>query len=232
MEGISIDRTAGTLVMTPIKSEKSPGKWLSSAIPRLVRIPIDVVVEFDRLDRGTFVVQLRSQSPTGTIAINVATDRGRGDIWSEVCSSPITEREAWQGDEPADPPFGADAVAESGFTSWRVHPADERFMLEFGLHGEEPVSIRRLEVEARIPATFGLSLELEKGAVKVKSPLKGGAGEKAGFKAGDILVSMGGEKLSDLKVTMSRLAEAPIGKDITFVVRRAGQEKTIVVKGE
>jgi serine protease Do len=68
--------------------------------------------------------------------------------------------------------------------------------------------------------------------VTVKSALKGGAGEKMGFKAGDILISIDGEKLSDLKGTTSRMADVPIGKDIPFVVRRAGQEKTIVVKGE
>ena len=61
--------------------------------------------------------------------------------------------------------------------------------------------------------------------MKVKSALKGGAGEKAGINAGDILVSMDGVKLSDLKSTTARMSEAPIGEDVKFVVRRAGQER-------
>jgi len=233
MEGISIDRTAGTLMMTPIKAEKSPGKKAQFGYPRLVKMPIALVLDFDKLDGGTFVLQLGSQIPTGTIAINVAPDRNRGDIATEVALFPINDGKRGKATNLLTRRFEAEAVSESGFQLPSGNAtADDRFLLEFGLHGEEPVTIRRLEVEAKIPASFGLSLELEKGAVKVKSALKGGAAEKAGFKAGDILVSMGGEKLSDLKSTMARMAEAPIGKDITFVIRRAGQEKTIVVKGE
>lgn len=54
----------------------------------------------------------------------------------------------------------------------------------------------------------------------------------AAIKAGDVLVSMDGEKLTNLKRTTARLADAPIGKDVQFVVKRSGQEKTIVVRGE
>ena len=200
MEGISIDRTAGTLMMTPIKAEKSPGKKAQFGYPRIVRTPIAVVLDFDKLDGGTFVLQLGSQNPTGTVAVNVAPDRNRGDISTEVTQFPIIDGKRGRATNLLSRRFEAGAVSESGFTLPAGHsPADDRFMLEFGLHGEEPVSIRRLEVEAKIPATFGLSLGPDKGGVTVKSALKGGAGEKAGFKAGDILVSMDGEKLTDLK---------------------------------
>ena len=63
-------------------------------------------------------------------------------------------------------------------------------------------------------------------------PRKVGAAENAGFKTGEILVSMDGVKFSDLKSTTSRLADAPIGEEVTFIVKRAGQEKSIVVRGE
>ena len=202
-------------------------------LPRMVRTPIAVVLDFDKLDGGTFVLQLGSQSPTGTVAVNVAPDRNRGDISTEVTQFPIIDGKRGKATNLLTRRFEAGAVSESGFTLPAGHAlADDRFLLEFGLHGEEPVTIRRLEVEAKIPATFGLSLGPDKGGVTVKSALKGGAGEKAGFKAGDILVSMDGEKLADLKGVMSRLADAPIGQEIKFIIRRAGQEKTIVAKGE
>jgi membrane-associated protease RseP (regulator of RpoE activity) len=176
---------------------------------------------------------LSSQVPTGIIVLNLAPDRGRGDILAEVTLLPITGGKRGKATNLLTRRFGAGAVSESGFHLPAGHDsADDRYFLEFGLHGEEPIAIRRLEVEAKIPSSFGLSLDTDKGGVVAKSVLKGGAGEKAGFKAGDVLVSMGGEKLSDVKGTLRRLAEAPIGEDVTFVVRRSGQEKTIVVKGE
>ena len=233
VQGISTDRTSGTLVMTPIKTDKLPGRAARFGFPRLVRPPLTVDVEFDRLDRGTFVVQLPSQLPSGIIVLNVAPDRGRGDLFAEVSLIPITNGKRGEAVNLLTRRFEADAVAESGFHLPGGYDAsDDRFLLEFGLHGEEPVTIRRIEVSATIPATFGLSLDTDKGGVKVKSALKGGAGERAGFKAGDTLISMGGEKLTDLKGVMSRLADAPIGQEIKFIIRRAGQEKTLFVKGE
>jgi S1-C subfamily serine protease len=219
--------------MTPIKTDKLPGKSAKFGFPRLVRPPLAVDVEFDRLDRGTFVIQLQSQIPSGTIGVNVAPDRGRGDLSSEVFLIPVTNGKRGEAVNLLTRRFEADTVAESGFQMPGGYDASaERFMLEFGLIGEEPVTIRRLEVEARIPATFGLSLGPDKGGVTVKSALKGGAGEKAGFKAGDTLVSMDSEKLTDLKSVMSLLSDAPIGRDIKFVIKRASLDRTIVVKGE
>ena len=233
LQGVSADRTSGTLVMTPVKGEKSPGKKANFGFPRAVRTPLSVDLDFDRLDGGTFVLQLNSQVPAGVVVLNLAPDRRRGDLLAEFTLFPFKGGKRGEAVNLLTRRFEADAVAESGFhLPGGYDAAGDRFTLEFGLHGEEPVTIRHLEVEAKIPATFGLSLEPEKGAVKVKSPLKGGAAEKAGFKAGDILISIDGEKLSDLNGTTSRMADLPIGKDIPFVVRRAGQEKTIVVKGE
>ncbi len=84
MEGISIDRTAGTLMMTPIKAEKSASKKAKFGFPRLIKKPIEVVVDFDKFDGGTFVLQLGSQNRTGTVAVNVAPDRNHGDISVEL----------------------------------------------------------------------------------------------------------------------------------------------------
>lgn len=50
--------------------------------------------------------------------------------------------------------------------------------------------------------------------------------------AGDILVSIDGEKVSDAIGTVNRLSDLTAGKDVPFVVKRRGQERTIVVRGE
>ena len=65
-----------------------------------------------------------------------------------------------------------------------------------------------------------------------KSASLGEPAREAGLKAGDVMVSIDGEKVSDLMSTVNRMSNLTTGKDIPFVVRRAGQERTIVVKGE
>ena len=233
LRGISADRTAGSLVMTPVKDEKSSGKKASFVFPRAARAPLAVDLDFERFDGWTFVLQLNSQIPSGVVVLNLAPDRRRGDVLAEFTLFPIKGGKRGEAINLLTRRFEPDAVAESGFHLPGGYDASaDRFTLEFGLHGEEPVAIRRLEVEAKIPATFGLSLDNDKGGVKVKVALKGGACEKAGIKDGDVLLSINGERQTDLKSATSRLALAPIGEKITFVVRRAGQEKTIVVEGE
>ncbi|MHB1787427.1 MAG: PDZ domain-containing protein [Acidimicrobiales bacterium] len=55
--------------------------------------------------------------------------------------------------------------------------------------------------------------------------------ERAGLKAGDVLVSVGGQKPTSLKDLMARLATASIGEELEFVILRGGQEKTTAVRG-
>ncbi len=233
MEGISVDRTAGTLMMTPIKGEKSPGKKANFGFPRAVKPPLAVDIDFERFDGGTFVLQLNSLVPSGLVVLNLAPDRSRGDVLAEFTLFPIKGGKRGEAINLLTRRFEVDGVAESGFhLPGGYDAAGDRFTLDFGLHGEESVTIRRLEVDGKIPATFGLSLDNDRGGVKVKVALKGGACEKAGVKDGDVLFSINGERVADLKSATSRLADVPIGQDVRLVVKRGGQEKTIVVKGE
>ena len=79
-------------------------------------------------------------------------------------------------------------LAEYGFHV----PADpsllgQRCELNVHLQGHEPASISRLDVRARVAPSFGLNLATDKAGVKVVAAFKGGASDKAGLKAGDIL---------------------------------------------
>ncbi len=68
--------------------------------------------------------------------------------------------------------------------------------------------------------------------MKINAVIRGGASEKAGLKAGDILLSMDGEKVSDVVGVVNSLSDLTAGEDVPFVVKRRGQEKRVVVRGE
>lgn len=233
LRGISADRTAGTLVMTPVQDAKQQGRKANFVFPRAVKLPLAVDLDFERFESGTFVLQLNSQVPSGIVVLNLAPDRRRGDLLAEFTLFPIKAGKRGEAVNLLTRRFEADAVAEVGFhLPGGYDAAAERLLLEFGVIGEEPVTVRRIGVEAKVPPAFGLSMENDRGGVKVKSAFKGGASEKAGIRDGDAIVSVDGEKFANVLAATSRLAGVAIGQEVKFVVRRAGQEKTIVVKGE
>jgi hypothetical protein len=235
LDGVSIDRTAGSLVMTPVSFDKSQGKKAKFTYPRLVRPPIGVVVDFEKLANYTFIIQLESQTPTGILGINVSPKHQpfHEDAKVEVFWIPVTGGKRGKSVNLLERQFEPEKVSEYGFhLPVDPGPIRDRFSLAFGLRGQEHVSVKRLEVEARIMPSFGMSWDVDKGKLRMKTVLKGGPSERAGLQSGDVLVSMDGEPPSDLRDLMVRLGRKPIGNDVKFVILRAGKEKAIVVKGE
>lgn len=115
-------------------------------------------------------------------------------------------------------------------------PADlsvlgQRCELNVHLQGHQPASIARLDVRGRVTPLFGVSLDADKGGVKLKAVSRGGTAEKAGLMAGDILVSIDGEKVSDAIGTVNRLSDLTAGTGVPFIVKSRGQEKRVVVRG-
>ncbi len=233
LDGISIDRTAGTLVLTPVPIEKSQGKRARFSFPRLVDVPLSIGVDFEELPGGTFFVELNSQQPAGVLGVNVAWDRSHQNVVAHVFWVPVVGGRQGKAIHLLDRKLEAEKLSD-----FSLHlpidptPIRDRFSLSFGHYGQEPVSIRRLDVEARVIPSFGIEWDTDRGKLRVKSVTKGGPSERAGLKVGDLLVSVGGQKPTSLKDLMARLALAPIGEELKFVVQRGGQEKTIAVKGE
>ncbi|AGF75557.1 Do family serine endopeptidase [Bartonella vinsonii] len=73
-----------------------------------------------------------------------------------------------------------------------------------------------------------IGLKEDKGAL-ITDPLKGPA-EKAGIKAGDVIISVNGEKINDARDLAKRIANTRPGEIVTLGVWRSGKEENIKVK--
>jgi S1-C subfamily serine protease len=65
--------------------------------------------------------------------------------------------------------------------------------------------------------------------VGVVSVAPGGPAAKAGIKAGDIIVEIGGQPVPDLQSLSSALAELDVGQEVTVTIRRDGATRDIPV---
>lgn len=68
--------------------------------------------------------------------------------------------------------------------------------------------------------------------VKLSGVRPGSPAEKAGLKAGDVIVEVGGKKIRNLYDYMDALSDAEPNKPISFVVIRNGQRVTLIVTPE
>ncbi len=86
-------------------------------------------------------------------------------------------------------------------------------------------------VTDRKPAQFTLGVQLkveEDGPIKIESVIPGGAAEKAGLKAGDLLLKANGKPLGETPAAVLALLQT--GNEIEFEIDRDGQRQTIKVK--
>lgn len=234
IDGLSIDKTAGTLLLTPILVGKGPVKKSSFSFPRYTKAPVTATIDFEKFDNYTVFLTLKFAE--GLLQVRVSP---RHPGWQQDGSrlgatfTPIVNKRAGKESVMLEGRLEPEKLAEYAF---RI-PADpsvlgQRCELNVHLQGHEPASIAKLDVRGRVTPSFGVSLDADKDGVKINAVIRGGASEKAGLKAGDVLVSIDGEKVTDVIGTVDRLSDLTAGKDIPFVVRRRGQEKTIVVRGE
>ncbi len=63
-----------------------------------------------------------------------------------------------------------------------------------------------------------------KNGVLVQSVEPGGPSEKAGLKADDVIVAMNGQTIKDGDDLVARVADTPVGQDVTITVDRAGKK--------
>src|SRR5262249_53526005 len=67
------------------------------------------------------------------------------------------------------------------------------------------------------------------GGVKLDGVSEGSPAEKAGIKAGDIVIKLGGTEVKDLEGYMAALSTHKPGDEVEIVVKREGKEVTIKV---
>jgi uncharacterized protein (TIGR03067 family) len=75
----------------------------------------------------------------------------------------------------------------------------------------------------------GVRLRADAGTVVVDAPIKGSPAEKAGLKAGDVILKVGAAAATDLEGTVKAVRQAKPGDKVEFQVGRGGKEVTVTV---
>ncbi|MEZ6142597.1 MAG: PDZ domain-containing protein [Zavarzinella sp.] len=102
-------------------------------------------------------------------------------------------------------------------------------MLSIGYLGELPLAIRRIQVTASFPASFGMALGQRGNRVMVTQVLEGSATEEDGIKKGDILLAVDGKAVADSATALNLLAACEIGSPVKLSVLRFGKKQEIEV---
>jgi serine protease Do len=109
--------------------------------------------------------------------------------------------------------------------------------------GDEPVAIGVVSVKAREPKMFempapapksnsgfmGIQLADDDGAPKIGSVEPKGAAQKAGLKAGDVVLAVQGEAMSDVEGLIRKIQSFKAGDVIKLKIKREGKEQEIQV---
>ncbi len=77
---------------------------------------------------------------------------------------------------------------------------------------------------------IGMALAVENGAVVISDVLEKSPAEKAGLRAGDIVVAIGADQAGDLETTVAAVRRRAPGSDVLVRVRRDNNEKEIPVR--
>jgi hypothetical protein len=109
----------------------------------------------------------------------------------------------------------------------------DRFGLELGqANGQGPTTISRLEVRGRILPSFGMGLVQKDAAITVNKVMPKTVAEEAGVRAGDVLMSIGGQRATTVQETLAILQGRLIGEDTVFVFERDKKPLTIRMVAE
>ncbi|OGK82589.1 MAG: hypothetical protein A2X52_08530 [Candidatus Rokubacteria bacterium GWC2_70_16] len=140
---------------------------------------------------------------------------------------------------PANPAFGGGALVGPtgqvvGITSLRL---GERTLVNLAIPIEKFLAskdelLARGRVESRRPRPWlGLSTETrDGGGVVVQGVSPAGPAARAGFRRGDLLVTVGGRSVSSQEEFYARLWEHHVGEPVEIVIEREGRRQTITVR--
>ena len=88
----------------------------------------------------------------------------------------------------------------------------------------DPESYREMNIDTHGEfGGLGLEVTLEDGVIKVVAPIDGTPADKAGLKAGDIIVHFAGKKITNIYDYTYALDAVKIGKPVDIEVLRKGK---------
>ena len=235
LQGVSLDRGDGRLILTPVPAPGEPGKKAVLGYPRYLKPPIAVTIDLDEVPAAsTLVVQFEKLQPDEKLAVRVGENPAKkGTIWLNATWHPRDRKKMVTLFDRAIEPSKPDGESEHKF---QLPPdaiaANDRIALKFGYYGPAPAAIGSLEVEARVVPSFGVISMNPNGPMILKSLVKGTPAERAGLRQGDIVESIRGTKVRDNSEGVALLAQTPVGENVKIVVRRGGKTTEFTLRAE
>jgi serine protease DegS len=89
------------------------------------------------------------------------------------------------------------------------------------------LGIEAQEINQELAASFGL--KAPRGVI-IASVVRGGPADRAGLRAGDVLLSVDGQPILDPRQTMSDIAEVPPGTELPVTVVREGERVKVTLE--
>ncbi len=221
--------------------------WATLSFPCLLRLPVTVVADVEAVGKNAQVAVALHGRPTPTsiqksIEAKVVTEDGfRTNEFTGLFNtrnfrqSPMPSTEevfvergvslgkgaAYQGKR--DPTMDFGPTSQWSATCSSVIGPEKRW---------QGVRVKRFEVKARLAPVLGVQMEEDSDGVFVVQVVPDALASKAGLKAGDRVVSVGGKQVSGLARTMQLLQVTEFGDTWDLEIVRDGSKKTFSIKAE
>ena len=230
-ENVEFDKPKHALVMTPKVGKGYEGLRAMFSYSKLARFP--VTLEFDIEHAGA----------SGSFVL-FATVKKRGNENVEFPYLNLSSKDRfksnavlsldWMGSRNENGKPQIDTLLEEQIFELKepkefkftipLTNTDLPYILGFGVRGDAQAALPHLAVRGRLRPTFGVAFD-EKNSVKNISP--NALGDTIGLKAGDVVVSINGNKSASMKETTEFLSKIQFGEESEIVVKRNG--KTIKI---
>jgi len=223
-------------------SPKAGGKPKAVLIyPKRVRLPLTVEADISTADEhGHFQINPNAAMPPNFHPFaNVFTHDGGNKL--DLSCSWVVSRDAKKGEPKIEEIFGERGVSTTEPFSKDARPPvgtdpEMIYLVNLGAFDAGPDSgtlyLIRLSVTARFAPTLGLALKQDGERVLAGDVLKKSLAEKAGIKAGDVVLAIDGKSPSTMQRAVTLLSMTNYGESWNIEVERDGQKKTFTIKAE
>lgn len=219
---LSIDGDEGVLVLIPNEAQR-----IQLPFARMIRPPFEI--QIDLIGHSDGLLQLTTTPGNHLLGVSLhgvkTPEKGVEPNTVAVFERPAPKE---QFKTLLKIKHGSSEQREYRFRA-NADAIQRNTMLSIGYLGELPLAIRRIQVTASFPASFGIALGQRGNRVMVTQVTDDGAGEEAGIKKGDILTSVDGDAVTDLAPAMNLLSEYQIESPVESEVLRSGRKQKITV---
>ncbi|TWU49261.1 PDZ domain-containing protein [Rubripirellula reticaptiva] len=210
----------GLLVLSP-KERKN----VSFGLPRSIMAPIELQIALSGHSDGALLVQFNIQDRTLIVGLHGARspepDADPGMVLVAERDKKGNFTNLVRVVQPAGKSMEYDFQIEA--------PHMDRAALSIGVRSDHPLAIRRMDVAAKFPPSFGMALDQRGQRVLVKRTIEGDAAASAGIKSGDVILQVDGSSANSMQQVLDILATTVIGDEVALTVERFGQRKVFSV---